>query len=288
VDNLAAFTIQGTPSEDPVSGDRIYRSRSGDTLALTLETNPAAGVTSVTYELYDASDPSSPLASKSAREWWPTALLFTESGATRVTPAGPQDVVHLPMPPGTGLPGGGAASWICRCRALTDSGEIVFERGIALNAFPDSYRETIPGERGEFEAVGWNRTLDAQVQNSFPVRKKFAHGSTVAVGISFVGPIVPTKSRTCIASLNVSAVKSGGGESIWAIKRRFTTDSGGTVAASASAIITSKSTGGTQVADTDWLPSIEVNSGAIAVKLNQQQAGFYLYDAWLEVTEQPL
>jgi len=42
----------GYPSADPVTGDKIYRARSAEVLALTLESNPAAGVSSVTYELY--------------------------------------------------------------------------------------------------------------------------------------------------------------------------------------------------------------------------------------------
>lgn len=286
--NLAAFTIQGTPSADPVTGDKLYRARSGEVLALTLESNPAAGVSSVTYELYDQNDPSSPLASKSAREMWPTFLPFNESGTPKVTPAGIQTVVHIPMPAATALPGGGAASWICRCRALTDAGEFVFERGIALNAFPDSFRETVPAERDEFEKVGWNRTLDAQIQNGFPVRRKFKQGATSSVAISFVAGITPTKSRRSIATLHAWASKGGGGDSLWVIRKQFSTDGAGAVTASANAISTVKSAGGTQVSDSDWLPSIEVSTGTIAAKLNQQQAGTYTYDVWLEVTEQPL
>lgn len=286
--NLAAFTIQGTPSADPVSGDKIYRARSGELLALTLETNPAAGVTSVTYELYDPTNPSSPLASKSAREWAPTFLGFQESGTPVLIPGGIQDVVHIQMPASTALPGSGAASWILRCRALTDSGEFVFERGLALNAFPDSWRETIPAEQDQFANVGWNQTLDAQVQNSFPQRKRFASGATSTVAIVFVAPITPTKSRRAIATMTVWASKSGGGDSFWTVKRKFSTDAAGVVTASSNAIGTTKSSGGTQVADTDWLPSIEVNGSTISAKLNQQQAGTYTYDVWLDVTEQPL
>lgn len=285
--NLAAFTIQGTPSSDPVTGDRIYRARSGDLLALQLELNPSPDVISVTYHLYNPLNSNAPLASYSARSFG-SPLVFQENAQLSYSPADKQSAVHVQMPSETALPGGGTASWIFRAVVTTEGGVQVYDRGVALNSFPDSFREPIPGERSEFFALGWDAIFGNAIANSFPVRCKFKKGTSNAVATTNVCAITPTKSREAIIIAMIQGSKGGGGDSIWNLQSMITTDGAGVVTLNANANSTTKTTGGSQVADTDFLPSIAIVANQVVVALNQQQAGSYPYRVWLEILEEPL
>lgn len=285
--NLAAFTIQGTPSVDPSTLHRIYAARSSENLALALELNPSPDVLSLTYKLWNPADPETPLASKSAREFG-SPLVFTENSSNVITPADKQSTVHVVMPAEASLPGIGTASWIFRAIAVTASGVHVFDRGVTLNSFPDSFREPVPGEETEFYSKGWEFSWGALVQNSFPFRRTFKKGSSSSIAVTNVCAITPTKSRESIARAKVQGSKNAGGDSIWNLEAMLTTDGSGVVTLNANAKSTLKSSGGTQVADTDFVPSIAVVSNQVVVALNQQQAGTYPYRVWLELLEEPL
>jgi len=290
VPNNAAFTITVgssiSPSSDPVTGDRIFRARSGDLLAIQLEKNPATDVQSVTYLLWDPSNQDAPLASRSAREG--AMLTFTESASAQITPDDKQSTVHIQMPVSSSLPGAGTASWVLRAVAVTSNGTEIYDRGLALNAYPDAFREGVPAETFEFFQKGWETTLSSLVQNSFPMRRRYVGGSTSTIAAVNVAGITPTKSRNLIARATVWGKKTSAGDSIWKLETQAVVDSAGTVTASANAVVVTKSSGGTQVADTDFVPSIVAAGGQILVRLNQQQAGTYTYNVWLELLEQPL
>jgi hypothetical protein len=287
VANPAAFKIQGTPSADPTTGDRIYRARSGENLAIQLEQNPASDVLSVTYQLYDPTNSNAPLASLSARGFG-SPLIFTENSGLSYTPQDKQAVVHVQMPSAGSLPGAGTASWVVRAVAVTASGSFVFDRGVALNSFPESFREVVPAERSEFYALGYERTFGAQVANAFPIQRKFVKGSSNSIVVTNVCAITPTPNREAIAIARVQGSKSGAGDSIWKLESMVSTDDAGVVTLNANANVSSKSAGGTQVADTDFVPTIAVVANQVVVALNQQQAGTYPYRVWLELLEEPL
>lgn len=284
--NLAAFTIQGTPSSDPTTGDRIYRARSGENLAIALEQNPSPLVNAVTFQLYDPSNSNSPQASFSARAFG-SPLVFTENSSRSYSPADKQSTVHVQMPASTSLPGGGAGSWILRSLAITPDGLVVFDRGIALNCFPDSFREPVPAERSEFYGLGWDSQFGSAVANSFPIRSKFKTGVSTTLVTTNVCAITPTKSRRGFANTHVWAKKTAAGDSLWQLSRQFSVDGAGVITLSTNALIIGKS-GGTVVADADFVPAIAVVSNQLVVALTQGGAGTYTYDVFFEVMEQPL
>lgn len=145
-ENLAKFTINGSPSVDPVTGDKGYQTTALATLTLTLEQVPSAAL-SVTYYVYSSTDESSPLASKDA-----PALTFTASGTYMDTPASPNGTVELVMPATA------AHSWNVRCVAATADGSDEYVRQVCIPytlGVTDIFK-TVPEETDEFYARGWS------------------------------------------------------------------------------------------------------------------------------------
>jgi hypothetical protein len=152
--NQARFKIDGTPSEDPTTGDPGYVAAFAQTLDCTLEISPSSAL-SVTYSIFDPTDESSPLASYGA-----PSLTWVGSGLSSKTLASPNGTAQIIMP------GAGVASFIIRCTAVMPEGAHTYERLVAINAGTvPAVRKTVPAEVGEFYARGWsdeqNKMVDA-------------------------------------------------------------------------------------------------------------------------------
>ncbi len=151
--NEARFLINGTPAEDPVTGNRGYVAMPGETLEVTLEGTPSS-VLSVLYEVFDSTDPQSPLSSKDA-----PPLTFVGSGTSEELLEDPTDVASIVMP------ASGAHSYLIRATASRPGGPDVFERMVVLetDSTTPAIRKTVPGETAEFEARGHSDTLNDMV-----------------------------------------------------------------------------------------------------------------------------
>lgn len=158
--NEARFTINGTPSQDPTTGDRLFIATSGQTLSMTLEVNPSPAL-SATFEVLDPTDSEAPLASKTA-----PLITWVENGLARITlgpvPFGINDAVTIDMPAGI------VVAYLVRCTVATagdgspGSQEQVFERLVLIfstNTTPP-IRKTIPAETTEARARAWSDSIN--------------------------------------------------------------------------------------------------------------------------------
>lgn len=147
--NLARFTINSTPSEDS-NGDRGYDAIPNEELAITLEQNPALGVNSVTYELYDSSNPfgSGPLNSL-----FDTDQVFDEGGGHSVTTSAPNTTFHVTIAGSTEI-----STYTLRATVSTASGTQYFERQIAVRK--NGLRMTVPAETAQYGQRGWSDALN--------------------------------------------------------------------------------------------------------------------------------
>lgn len=158
----AAFTINGTPSVDPTTGDRVYVATNLEQLVCTLEVNPTS-VLSVRFELYDPNDLASPLASKDAplRTW-------NENGAASYLLPDVNGDATVDMPAIPALPATGMMSYFIRCTVATagdgspNSQQQVFERLVVIKSvgLTVPIRKTVPGETTEGYARGWSDALN--------------------------------------------------------------------------------------------------------------------------------
>ena len=167
--NQARFTIQGTPSEDS-NGDRLYVALHSENLVITLEQNPSPAL-SARFEVFDAADDTSPVASKDA-----PLLTWTESGLPAVTigkvPFGIDDDVNLVMPATQVAPLPDVHSYRVRCTVSTPgdgspgSQEQVFERQVMIFGLltTPSLRKTTVGETTEARARAWSDSLNDLVE----------------------------------------------------------------------------------------------------------------------------
>ena len=160
--NQARFTIDGTPSEDPTTGDQGYVATLAQTLDCTLEISPSSAL-SVTFSIFDSTDESSPLASYGAPD-----LTWVGSGLSSETLASPNGTAQIIMP------GAGVASFIIRCTAVMPEGAHTYERLVAIPAVTvPAIRKTVPAEVGQFYARGWsdeqNKMVDAVLGIVAPV-----------------------------------------------------------------------------------------------------------------------
>lgn len=136
--NKAQFTINGT-----AAATKGFDAPRGQAITLNLE--DVSGVLAVTYQTYDAADPSSPLASTGA-----PSLTFQGNGLNSFTPATPSTAATIVML-STTLDG---HSWIVRCTAtLVDGTAHVFERMISLRT--NKPRKYVPGEVTQYSSRGW-------------------------------------------------------------------------------------------------------------------------------------
>lgn len=151
--NRAKFTINGTPAEDPATGDRLYVGTSDQMLTLTLETNPS-DAKSVMYEVFSSGAPNSPLASKDAPE-----ILFDGSGLYNQIFDNPNATASIRLPAFGPTPG--VVSYNIRCTAHFDTGEEVFTRQVAIlsNNLPP-LKKTVPSETNEALARGFSDVID--------------------------------------------------------------------------------------------------------------------------------
>ena len=146
----AKFTINATPSEDPVTGDRLYQATAGEVLTLTLEVSPSS-VLRATYSVYDPTVPDSPLASMSA-----PLLTFVGSGTSSDSPASPNGPVTI------AVPGAAAHSYNIRCIVSTVAGQQEFVRQVAVPYTLGIYdiAKTTPEETTEYFARTWSDKIN--------------------------------------------------------------------------------------------------------------------------------
>lgn len=145
--NLARFTINGTPSED-ANGKRGYDAGAGEALAITLEANPALGVLTITYDIYDSTKTTSPLNSLYASN-----LTFTENGAKSYSSSATNSTVHITIPPTADI-----SSYTIRATAVTATGAQIFERLVCVRK--NGLRMTIPAESLQYAQRGWSDALN--------------------------------------------------------------------------------------------------------------------------------
>jgi len=148
--NYAKFTINGAASVDSDNNAGVNVTN-GQTLTLTLETNPAP-VLSVTYYVYDPSDTSSPTKSKDAPN-----LTFTGSATAAETITSPNDSVTIDMP------ANGVHSYVIRCVAVLGgtATDHTYERLVAIQAATTPLiRKTVPNETNQYDQNGWSDELN--------------------------------------------------------------------------------------------------------------------------------
>lgn len=167
--NQAAFTINGTPSEDPVTGDRAFVALNGALLSVTLEVNPSLALRA-TFEVFDITDGESPLASKNA-----PVITWVENGLAKITlgpvPTGINDTVTINMPAVPAPPATGINTYLFRCTVATPgdgspgSQEQVFERAVLIfgTLSVPPLRKTFPAESTEARARGWSDSLNDMI-----------------------------------------------------------------------------------------------------------------------------
>ncbi len=145
--NKARFKIDGSPSENPVTGDRGVDVIAGQTIAITLEQNPAR-VLSVSFSLPDDSDEESPY--RSINE---TPQVFVENSQSSITSTNPNETFHVTINAATEM-----SSYVLRCVTTDDQGTHVYERMISVRGA--DLRMTVPAERQEYGNRGWNDALN--------------------------------------------------------------------------------------------------------------------------------
>lgn len=164
--NQAAFTINGTPSVDPATGDRLYEALNNEVLNVTLEVNPSPAL-SARFEVFDPADLESPLASKDAPllTWDDNALPAIVLGPP---PFGIDDTITITMPAVQPPPQTGIQTYLIRCTVATpgdgspQSQNQVFERAVVIrgtNTAPP-LRKMFPAESTEARARGWSDSLN--------------------------------------------------------------------------------------------------------------------------------
>ena len=145
--NLARFLIGASPSAD--------RGFNATTSSVALQLEASSGlIRSTTFQVYDAADPTSPLASASA----PVLSLNNGVGGTgqKVNAATPASAVTL-----SGLVPGAGHAYLVRClvndgldNAGRPSAQHVFERLVACRT-AQGRRKLVPGESTQGSARGW-------------------------------------------------------------------------------------------------------------------------------------
>lgn len=147
ITNLARFTINGTPSEDS-NGKRGYDAGAGENLAITLEANPALGVLTITFDVYDSTKATSPLNSL-----YSSALTFVENGAKSYSSSATNTTVHITVPPTADI-----SSYTIRATAATATGAQIFERLLCVRK--NGLRMTVPSESLQYAQRGWSDALN--------------------------------------------------------------------------------------------------------------------------------
>ena len=147
IPNIARFSISGSPSEDPTTGDRGYDVLAGATIALTLERNPAP-VLSVTFSLPNPADEDAPVSSINEVQ-----QVFVENSQPLILLAGPNDTVHIVVNAATEL-----SSYVIRCTVVDDVGTHIYERIISVREA--GLRMTVPAERQQYSSSGWSVAMN--------------------------------------------------------------------------------------------------------------------------------
>jgi hypothetical protein len=147
ISNLARFTINGTPSED-ASGKRGYDAVASQTLALTLEANPALGVLTIKYDIHDITNLASPLNSL-----YDSTLTIVENGLKTYTTSSVNSTIHIVIPSGVDI-----SAYLIRATAVTATGSQVFERLLCVRL--NGLRMTVPAESLQYAQRGWSDALN--------------------------------------------------------------------------------------------------------------------------------
>jgi len=145
--NLARFTINSTPSED-ANGKRGYDAGAGESLVITLEANPALGVLTISYDVFDSTKATSPLNSLYA-----STLTFVENGLKSYSSSSINTAVHITIPPTADI-----SSYTIRSTVVTATGAQIFERLVCVRK--NGLRLTVPAESLQYAQRGWSDALN--------------------------------------------------------------------------------------------------------------------------------
>ena len=149
--NHARFKINGTASEDAVTGDRGFDATNGQVITLVIEASTTSAL-SVTYFLFDSTDSTSPLASKSA-----PAVNFAGSGT-------PTQVVSTPSSAATfTMPVAGVHSYTVRAVAAIPGGSDTYERIVSIRAPGSAIRKITAAETTQYNQRGYSDTQNDMV-----------------------------------------------------------------------------------------------------------------------------
>ena len=162
----AFFTINESPSTDPVTGDQVYIALNSELLSVTLEQNPSVAL-SARFEVFDADNSSSPVASKAA-----PLITWNENGQPAIVlgpvPNGINDTIKINMPAPVEPPASSIHSYLIRCTVQTAgdgspaSQVQVFERLVIIlstSTFPP-VRKTVPGESTQARVRAWSDAIN--------------------------------------------------------------------------------------------------------------------------------
>ncbi len=155
--NPARFLVNGLPSED-VNGNRGVVVNNGQLLTLILEVIPSPALSAL-FQVFDAADPSSPLASLEA-----PLVTFNASGTASELLNDPDTQSATINMVGAGVdPNTDIHSYLVRCTVSTPDGPFVFEREVVTRGASADLRKTVPAESQEMEARGWSDELNRMV-----------------------------------------------------------------------------------------------------------------------------
>ena len=201
--NYAKFTINGAASVDSNNNAGVNVTN-GQTLTLTLETNPAP-VLSATYDVYDPSDTSSPTKSKDAPN-----IVFTGSSTPTEVLANPNGSVTIDMP------GSGVHSYVIRCTVSLGgtATDHTYERLVAIQASTvPAIRKTVPNETNQYDQDGFsdelNDMVDAIVSAASSTHDPITLASSATVGgLSLFGQEIGNQASSAVESAS-SVVELG-------------------------------------------------------------------------------
>lgn len=206
--NLAKFTIEGT-----ASSPGGYDGTTGQVVHFALEGGPSGPVQRWTVQVYDATDPTSPLASYGA----PTLTLVGATSGQKVDAATPGSTITCTLPSGMN-------SWIVRslvnggvnAKGKADS-DYVFERMVVVRD-GSGRRKVLATEATQYGPEGWARAVNdhlAAIPSSIAAGTEAGQHNTwngsIYVPMRFA--VIPnydlTGAVSAVAAINAAASRVG-------------------------------------------------------------------------------
>lgn len=207
--NSARFTINGTPSEAPGTGDPGYLAANSEALTIALEN--AEGVLAWVATVADPLDSTSPQASKAA-----SPLTWAATGTPTVTVA-PQGSATLTLPAAPEV-----SSYVIRVSAIKPAAADIYERGVYIPT-ADGTRKTVPAETTQFVARGWSDALNDMVDSGGGGGgggggTGFASGTTSSASFAYVGNAIWIDAGTYAAADCVAFMGSASADSTYVVR----------------------------------------------------------------------